>query len=419
MSKIWRGSAMTTGRIAATTLAAAGCAAGAGPAMAGLNTGFSVGATVGVEYNSNAFNLGDAELPPGSGDTKRDDLTRRASIDFRFNVGVDEANSGPFRLQVRAGLIDASFDHFHTISHRDHDVGATLDWRPSQMFDMSLDTSHSSDPVEIADTGGTESSQQRTFRNTATLRLRPTPQWQIAVTPGWSKSTTDLPNAPDFQLRENSGKVALDFLGAGRLVPGIAFTQSKGRYSGIDTPTRYRDDTVQATLNYNATAASTFSFAAGQTKRSTHLLEPSTDPDDLELEGSNSAFTGSLNFHRQLSVKTGLDIGAYRYFTRYGAGVNTAVGTGFNSGITWAATSKISATLDADLIWLAIDDIQVDDTFVRRKDLERRLSLGLTYAFTQRFSLRGYLARSVRTSDVDSAEFRNTVAGVDLSANLF
>jgi hypothetical protein len=389
--------------------------------MAGLNVGFSAGATVGLEYNSNAFNLSSSEEPPdgSGGSTKRDDFSRRASIDFNFNVGLDGTSEGPITLQLRAGLVDASFDHFNLISHTDHDVGATLAWRPSRVFDISLDTSHSSDPVEIADVSGNENAQQKEFRNTATLRLRPTPQWQIALTPGWRKVTTDLPDAPDFKLREDSGKVALDFLGAGRLVPGVAFTQAKGRYSGIEDPPRYRDQTVQGTLNYTATAASTFTFAAGRTHRNTRLIEPSTDPAALAREGGDSAFTGSLNFHRQLSVKTGINIAAYRYFQNYDAGVNTSVGTGVSGGITWAATSKISASFDAGLIWSNIEDIEVDDTIVQRNDLEHRLSMSVTYAFTRRFSLRGYFSHSVRSSDVDSAEYSSTAAGVDLTAKLF
>jgi hypothetical protein len=401
-------------------LFAAACAAGTGPAMAGVNVGVSVGATVGVDYNSNAYNLSSTEEAPGSGgSTDRDDFSRRASVDFRFNVGLDGTNDGPVRLQVRAGLVDASFDHFEAISHRDHDVGAILDWRPSRVFDISLETSHSSNPVEIADVGGSENSQQKEFQNRATLRVRPTPQWQIALTPGWKKSTTDLPDAPDFKLREDSGKVALDFLGAGRLVPGVAVSQAKGRYSGIEDPTRYRDRTVQATLNYTATAASTFTFAAGRTQRNTRLIEPSSDPAALAREGGDSAFTGALNFHRQLTVKTGINIAAYRYFQNYDAGVNTSVGTGISTGVTWAATAKISTSLDGGLSWSNIDDIEVEDTLVQRKDLERRLSLGVTYAFTQRFSLRGHFTRSVRTSDVDSAEYRSTAAGVDLTARLY
>ncbi len=111
---------------------------------------------------------------------------------------------------------------------------------------------------------------------------------------------------------------------------------------GIENATRYQQQTLQGTVDYKATGLSSFTLAAGYTQRTTHLIVPSNDPVALASEGSDSAFTGALNFHRQLSVKTGINVGGFRYFQQYYAGVNTTVGAGFNVGIDWAATAKLA-----------------------------------------------------------------------------
>jgi hypothetical protein len=388
------------------------------PATAAIDV--SASATVGAEYNSNAFELSEAEAPPveSGGNAHRSDVSRRLSVNF--GVGLIGSTDGPIRVQLDANLIDAGFDRFDTISRRDHDVGVTLEWKPIQQpFDVSLKASHSRTPIQLADVVGEQATQQTALRTQGTLGLRPTPRWQVGLTPAWSEVRTPLPDAQDFKFRETSGSVSLGFLGAGRLVPGVAVTESQGRNSGIDNATRYRQRSVQATFNYAATAASTFALSLGHTRRTTRFREPSEDPADLGNEDSDSAFTGALTFHRQLSVKTGLNISAYRYFQQYDAGVNTTLGTGIGTGVTWAATAKVSATLDAGLNWATIDDVQVGDTFVQRKDLTRSYSLGVSYTLMRRVSLRSYIARSVRTSDVSSAQFNNTLAGLELTATIF
>jgi hypothetical protein len=48
----------------------------------------------------------------------------------------------------------------------------------------------------------------------------------------------------------------------------------------------------------------------------------------------------------------------------------------------------------------------------------RSFSLGVSYLATRRFSLRGYVSRTIRNSTVRSALFNGTVAGVELTATV-
>ncbi len=191
----------------------------------------------------------------------------------------------------------------------------------------------------------------------------------------------------------------------------------RGRYSGIASATRYRQRNIQGTLNDQATGGSTFTLFAGHTQRTTHLIVPSNDPQALANEGSNSAFTGSLNYHRQLSVKTGVTVSAFRDFRQYDAGVNTTVGTGFTARITWAATAKVSTRLDSQYTWSNIEGLLVAGTPSQRKDLVRNYTLGIDYLATRHLSLRTYATRHIRHSNGLYAQFNNTSAGLELMAS--
>ncbi len=206
------------------------------------------------------------------------------------------------------------------MTRRDHNLGGSLAWKPSKVFDISLLASENRTPVDLTDIGGEQATQQTARDVQSTLHFLLLPGLRIGLTPGWSETKTALPDAPDFRLRGTSGSVSLDFPGTGRLTPGIVVTQSSAKYSGIDNATRYHQQLVQGTLNYVATGFSTFTLAAGVAQRSTHLIVPTDDPAALANTGKTNAFTYSLNYRRQLSVKTGINAAAYRYFQQYDAG---------------------------------------------------------------------------------------------------
>lgn len=372
---------------------------------------FTLSGTAGIEHNTNARQRPDADSP-SSGD--RSDAAARLGV----NLGLHLGGEGPLQATVRAGLLDADFNHFDTLNHRDHDVGAMVVWRPIELFDLNVDTSQTREPVNISDTGGVETTQQTVRRATGTLNLRPTPQWELGVSPIWSRTRTPLETAGDFELREDGGQLSIAFIGAGRWIPSISASRLEGRNYNIENGTRYRDRIIEGTLGIQATEASSFRLAIGQTRRSTSLVDSATDPQALAIEGSDSAITGSLDLFRRLTAKTSLNLTAYRRVQQYDAGINTAVSTGVVAGVAWAPTQKISVTLDGGFNWESIDDMQAGSLLVQRKDFVRVFAAGVTYAPMRRLSLRSYVSRNIRTSNVQSFRFNNTIVGLELTASV-
>jgi hypothetical protein len=406
-----RSTARPTGCSASAILLAAACVASIRPAAAAVD--LSAGVTAGTQYDTNARQLASIESPVPTDDGKifRDDISMFISANVAAAVGGD----GPLQGRAQVSYSHSESMRLDTLGHDDYSIGAGLNWRPGQVFDVSLQASQDRLPLGLADIGGNELAQQSSRRVEGTLRLRPTPRWQLSLTPGWSESKTALPDATDFRLRETSGTASIEFLGAGRLVPGIAVSESESRYSGIENATRYNQRSVQGTLSYRLTQVSAFSLAAGQTRRSTHLIDPSTDPTAVANEGTSTAFTGSLSFSRQLTAKTGVNVNVFRNFQQYDAGVNRSIGTGFNAGVNWAATAKVSVGLDTSFTWSTIENVPFGDTTTERKDLVRAYSLSTNYLATRSVSITTRLTRTIRRSEIWTDQFNGTSASVQLS----
>ncbi len=402
-----RGRPLPTGWSVRAILLAAACAQ---PALAAVD--LSAGVSVGGQYDTNARQLANIESPPpAEGTIARDD----ASLYVSTNVAARIGGEGPLRAQVQANYSHFESMRLETLSHDDYSFSASMDWRPSQVFDLSLQATQNRLPLGLADVGGTESAPQTTRSVQGTFRLRPVPSWQLSLTPGWIESETRLQGAEDFRLSEKNGTASIEFLGAGRLVPGVAASYSDSEYSGVADATRYTQRTVHGTLSYRLTDVTSFGLAAGQTWRSTHLRDSTGTPGGAANEGTDSAFTGSLSFRRQLTVKTAVNLNVFRNFQQYDAGVNTSIGTGFSAGVSWAATAKVSTSLDAAHTWSTIENVPFGGISTERKDLLRTYSFGVSYLATRAVSLSATVARNVRRSEIWTDQYNSTTVGMSLS----
>jgi hypothetical protein len=382
------------------------------PAMAAVD--FSAGAAIGAEHDSNPFGLSDDETPPatGGGSADRDDT----SIRMVANVAAALGSDGPTRLQLQGQYSQIKFNRLDVLNHKDYGISGSLDWKPGEIFDASLQASQNRAPVEQADVGTERAAQQTTTQSQGTFRLRPTPRWQLGLAPSWTQLKLPLPGAGDFRFHSKTGVASVDYLGGGQVVPGLVVMESRGRYSGVANPTRFQQQSIQATLTYKTNGLSEFSLFAGHTERTTRLIVPAGSPLPPVNSISDSGFSGSLNYRRQLSVKTGIHVTASRYIQQYDIGVGTATGTGFSAGLTWKATARISATIDLARDWATVSGTQVTGATIERKDDLRSYSLGVDYAATRLLSLRTYATRRVRTARTDSDQFSNSIAGLQLVA---
>jgi len=410
--RILRGDAPTSWSSAAIFFATA-CAGGIVPAMAA--TDLSAGVAVGVERDTNPMGVSEDQarvLEANGAISGQEDTAKRLTANLAALTG---ANS-PLQLGLKSQYTRVDYVNLNSFDHSEYNIAANLSWKPGRVFDTSLQALTTRSPVDLNDIGGNRTVQQTSRQADATFRLRPTPNWQLSVTPGWNNYKVPLPAANEFELRETSGIAQIDYLGVGRLVPGILAKESRGKYYGVQNATRYRQQTGGVALNYKVTDFSTFNLFAGYVKRNTHLVVPSNDPAAVALEGSRSGFAGNLSYQRQLSVKTSINISAYRDFQQYDVGVNTAVGTGVSGGVTWKPTAKLSTTLDSGFVRLKIDGLQSGSTSGERTDLERHVALSLKYLAMRHLSLRTYVTKHWHNSTLRTGVFDQTVGGLELSA---
>jgi hypothetical protein len=406
-----RHGALLASRSVSAILLAMAAAVAANPALAAVD--FSAGASVGAQYDSNARQLSSSELPPlvDGERAERSDVSLNASA----NVAARIDSQGPLTARFQMTYGHSESLQQDTLSSDNYSFGVGVDWKPSGVFDMSLEGSQNRLPLGFADIGGIESTPQTTTTVNGALRLRPIARWQLSLTPGWSESVTALDGAEDLRLRTTSAGVAIDYLGGGRFVPGIGASQSESVYSGVDNATRYKQQSVFGAFSYRFNEITSLAVSAGHTWRTTRLREPSSDPAVAEFAGKDTAFTGSLNLSRRLTAKTSINLSIFRGFQVYDAGVNTSVGTGFSAGVSWAATSRISTSLTVSQTWSTIDNIVVGGSRVQREDLVRNYSLGASYRASRLVSVNANVSRYVRSSEIDSDQYNGMTAGLSLS----
>ncbi len=399
-----------TGQSAGAIILAAAAMAPMQPAMAQID--LSSGVAVGSQYDSNARQLANIEEAPldDKGERKRDAVSMYASANIAARLG----GTGPLRGQAVASYSHSDSMDQESLSHDDYSFGVNLEYRPGQVYDVSLQASQSRAPIGLADIGGINTVEQTATSAQGTLRVRPTPRWQLSLAPGWSQTRTPLANADDFQLTTRTGTASIEFLGAAQLVPGLGATQAESTYSGITNATRYTQQAAFFTLNYKVTTVTNLSFSAGKSWRETKLRNSSGSSAGV-TDSSDSAFTGSLGITRQLTAKTGINISAFRNFQQYDAGVNTSIGTGFSVAVNWAATRRFSASLGTAYTQSVIDNVAFGNTTIERTDLVRSYSLGLNYRATRAVAVSASAARNVRRSEIWVDQYNGNVASLSIS----
>lgn len=401
------------GRSARAIILAATAMALMRPAMAEID--LTGGVSVGSQYDTNARQLANIEQAPADddGNRKRDAVSMFASA----NVAAKLGGTGPLRGQALASYNHS--DYFGqgqgSLSHDDYTIGLNLDYKPGQVYDVSVQASQTRAPIGLADVGGISSVEQTATNAQGTFRVRPTPRWQLSLSPGWSETKTPLAQADDFRLTTKTSTASIEFLGSTQLVPGLGATRSESSYSGITNATRYSQESAFATLNYKVTALTNFNLSAGKTWRDTDLRDPSGNPTAGALAGKDSAFTGSLGITRQLTPKTGVNVSAFRNFQQYDAGVNTSIGTGFSVAVNWAATARFSASLGTAYTQSVIDGVAFGNTTMERTDLVRSYSLGMNYRATRMVTVNSSVTRNVRRSEVWVDQYNGTVGALTVS----
>jgi hypothetical protein len=408
INRTTRAIASVAERRAAAMLFAATCAAWTGPAAAAVD--FSASASVGVEYNSNPIELSAIEAPffASGGLSDLDDISESAGV----GIGLKFGGGGPLQSQLQGSFSHSRSERFDKLGHSDYSVGGNVDWRLGETTSMSLMGGQIRSPVRQADVGGERTVQKTSSTAAGTIRFLATPHLQVALSPSWSGADLPLANAPDFRFRQVSGSVAVGFLSTGPLVPGVDFTETRSRNSGIAGASRYRTRNMSGTLNYRIGGFSTLSLSLGRAERK-------TEANALTASRSEAGVSGSLSYQRQLSPKTSFNVNAFRSYQQYDAGANLSVDTGMSVGANWAATPRLGVAVSSQATWSRIDGLVTNipsSVPVARRDLMRVFSVDLAYTTTRRLAVGLHVQRRVRASEDWLAQFGATSVGLNLTA---
>lgn len=390
------------------------CAGGSPLALA--VTDLSPYATVSIEHDSNVFARPAGEPPfAAAGDNALGDTVAAyiAGVKGDFKWGADH-------LQLNAQGERFDYNQFSSLNHFESKFGGSFEWYMTPIVDSTISYQQSRIMAPLADTLSTQLEMQTDKTAQGTMRVVLTPRWRFDLQPEWHQLDTPLPGYPGFGLRETSAAGSLNYLGISKLTAGLKFAYTKGAYYDIVAATRYHQWTAELTADYAVTGLSSFSGQLGYTKRDSSLVNPA----DASLGGGGAggvvgatrAFTGSLGFRRQLSVKTSFDLRVYRQVDSYVASANSEIGTGGEAGVTWKPDVKFAVALHYRQATESIQGDQATANFTNRTDRLHSESLELKYLATRWLTVRPFLTRYERSSNFAEANYRELLVGVDLTA---
>ena len=404
----------SVGHLAATV--GAGLLFAYGPPTACANTDINPFATVNVEHSSNIFQLPDKEaLSPGS--SYEDTLIRAiagSTADFDW---------GPERLALNAQLARLQYSQNDSLSHYENAFGGKFDWLAGPVFSSTLDYSQAHTISAPGNTLSEQLEMQTDHKARATFRYLITPRIRLDLEPEWHQLDSPLPLFPDFGYRETSAAASLLYMGMAKLWSGVRYSYLDGSYHHIQDATRYDQQIIELTSTYAVTNITSFDFRAGYTRRNTGLVNPAdaTDPAiaaNTGALGSTKGFTGSLGLSRHLTVKTGVNLRAFREVSSFGAGANSDVSTGVEGGVSWNPDFRFTINAHYRYAREKIEGVQVITQFADRSDKINAYELSVEYHALRWLSVRPYASRYTRSSNLARASYNATIAGIDFTARL-
>jgi hypothetical protein len=372
-------------------------------------------ATGGVEYNSNVFSVPSGQPPFAStGNTQLGDVVSHllagAAVDSMW--GADH-------LQLNAQGERFNYNHFSALSHDEYRLGGKLDWILGPVVTGTLSYQQARSMTAPADTLSDQLEIQVDRLASATLRVRLTPQWRFDLEPRWHGLDSPLPGYAHFGLHETFGAGTINYLGISRLTAGLRFEYGNGAYHGIVGATRYHQSTAGLTAEYAVTGLSSFNGQVGYTQRNSSFINPA-DATAAQgaggVAGKTSTVTGTLGFHRQLSVKTGVNLKVFREIDSYIAGANSEIGTGGSVSAIWSPDVKFDVLLRYQIETQSIQGDLATVNIVNRTDHVRSGAFEVKYHALRWLTVRPYFSRDQRKSNLAFANYTMNQVGIDLTA---
>ena len=220
--------------------------------------------------------------------------------------------------------------------------------------------------------------------------------------------TLDYPIAqsPDFRLQEGLEGIGIKYVGIANLAYGIEATHIDGNYLGVSDASDYKQNTGQFAMKYTLKEVTRLNAAIGYTERA--IQGTST---------SISGVTGLVGYERQLTGKTSVNLLFQRAINSYYTAGSSEIDTGGTAGVAWQATPKLGLALSYQRVRSTFEGETLADALtLGRKDNSSYSSFELRYRPFRWFSIRPYIRRQVRTSNIQQFTYNDTSIGIEMLA---
>ncbi len=344
-----------------------------------------------ARYDDNVFRYRDGdEAFAARGDRRQSDTVMQyvGGVTSTYAIGLQT-----FNLNASASKFE--YDHFKDLDYKGHNINGGLNWQIGSLLKGDI---KASDQRDLQDFDTTSDTSERSLRDqtngTATFNIKLFQDYELRPRVGASRARYSRGTSRQQDLDEESYALALSYIGRGTISVGVEGVFKQGDFIRRDplagAVEEYDETTLQLVGRWSPSAVTSVDYALGSSRRKNEGIDVQND----------SAVVGSLNFSRNVSVKTTIFSGIYRNISSaQRAGESTVISSGINAGASWRATPFI--VLSGSTFYGQEDfqdSVLVDED---RKDKVRGASLSVAYSVD-------------RTSEVTSEEYDAFQAGLEL-----
>jgi len=402
------------------------------PQLVMADATYKLGATAGVDYNSNLFDIAKG-VPLPEGVSTRYDTIQDYSASGEANL-TDPV--GSILLQAKATRFD--YEHNSYLAHTEETFGGLLRWHPGTVFDLQLQYGYERAMAPFAQTLTTALALDTSQSISAVIGVNLTPVWRLELNP--TDHIMDTPllglspgpgqpvvNFPNFNLEEKGGSVSLNYLGQAHMTAGLQLSYADGVFSQIAEATKYTQYGIAFLAKYKVNDLSNLTATIGYTSRNT-VANPAGSLTGGDLGGlienfvgdvgKTGGLTGNIAYTHTLSPKTTIDLNAFRNLVTYIAGANTMLATGVSADVTWRPDSKFDFTVGGQ--WEEDDFLGqvIGEPISSRVDHAYSAHLRMHYAVFPWLYIGPNITYTERDSNYALAGYSGYDAGVYVSATL-
>ena len=387
----WRNTVLATNLLAISVF----------PAVVSADVTGEASARVQYESNSNVLNRQDTSFGPGTDNLRRSDtyISEGATFGLHDFVGRQD-------LFLTASVTKFQYDHLTELDNTGYTFDGGMNWELNRILNGNIEVGRTRAMTPFLDTSSSTLSQTTDQRESAGARLKIASNWRLDGTGSTHTSEQSQAVGPETRLSEQSGTVALNYLGFGNFTSGVDAGYLSGKYTG-GGPTNLQPSYHQITFDllgaYKASGRSSFTGSVGYSTR-----------ESASGANSTSGTTGDISFLDQLTPKTSFSVDVRRAINSYLTNAGSEIDTSAAVGATWLATFKLDVHLGYTYMYREFPNQTPAGYPVGTKleEAQQAVTLDLNYHPTRWLDIRVY--GNVLTRDANAAEdkFNATIYGI-------